>query len=97
MLSRLFLLSGGDPGSWIVPSGWSRTRIRGEGFLLTVGAFVLTVELLACSLFRRFLDADTHCKKNLPTVSTKAPTVSKITPTVSRKLPIVSKKKLHPK
>ena len=35
----------------------------GEGLLLTVGAFLLTVKLLTYSPLRPFLDALSHCKQ----------------------------------
>ena len=58
----------------------------GEAFLLTVGAFLLTVKLLCLQSLKA------HNLRHFPTVSRKAPAVSKEAKTVSKKAPTVSKK-----
>ena len=56
-------------GSQIMCGDRSETRRqKGEVFLLTVGAFLLTAKLLCLQL----LDALSHCKQKAPTASRKA-------------------------
>ena len=65
--------------------------MSGEAFLLTVGAFLVTVQLLCLQSLRPLLDALSHCKqKSFPTVSKKAEIVSKKAPIVSKKAKVVN-------
>ena len=71
-------------------SDWCNKK-RGEAFLLTVGAFLLTVKLLCLQSLRPLLDALSHCKqKNAPIVSGNAKAVIKKAPTVSKEAKIVN-------